>query len=540
MKHNLIHILVLIFYSTWVWGQNPVETQVDTTNIKIGDAFSLTIKTHTNQNSKVLFPDSPQLGDFEVIDSYPVDTLLKSDYMELIKKYDLTQFNAGSYSVPQLPVIVDAKMFKTDSIYIQVTDIEVDTLKTPLYEIKGISTADASFSSKWFYLIFIILAVLVGFGLYFIIKKRQDANLTEEDKYKTPYEKAVKKLKKLEEKKNWTRGDAKPYYSDMTDIARTFIEDTFDISARELTTFEIISILKNTLKDKKIKLRPEIIREFKRVLDTADLVKFAKSQPTEGEITADTSKIQNIVDEINIAYPISAATQTERIRLREERKRKRKRLRIWVPISVSASLILISGIAYLINISAERDWHLLTFNSTKKLMNKEWITSTYGSNPGITVSTPEVLFRKNDKTIQESALEGVASIQQFKYASINDPLYIILNIVETNREFKYTDKEITDHSIRILTQNFRAKDIDFETSDFENANGIRGVKVKGNFVFSNPVNQKEEKIVFEGVMTKSGINRDQAWVFYLESDTTAPQLAERVFDSMQYKKEEKP
>jgi hypothetical protein len=203
-------------------------------------------------------------------------------------------------------------------------------------------------------------------------------------------------------------------------------------------------------------------------------------------------------------------------------------------------LILISGIAYLINISAERDWHLLTFNSTKKLMNKEWITSTYGSNPGITVSTPEVLFRKNDKTIQESALEGVASIQQFKYASINDPLYIILNIVETNREFKYTDKEITDHSIRILTQNFRAKDIDFETSDFENANGIRGVKVKGNFVFSNPVNQKEEKIVFEGVMTKSGINRDQAWVFYLESDTTAPQLAERVFDSMQYKKEEKP
>jgi hypothetical protein len=41
-------------------------------------------------------------------------------------------------------------------------------------------------------------------------------------------------------------------------------------------------------------------------------------------------------------------------------------------------------------------------------------------------------------------------------------------------------------------------------------------------------------------MTKSGINRDQAWVFYLESDTTAPQLAERVFDSMQYKKEEKP
>ncbi len=540
MKSNFLHIIVVLLLSTISsLAQTPIETTVDTNNIKIGDTFLYTIKAHAKQGAHITFPETKEIGRFDVVESFPTDTIIDKDTQELIKKYHLTMFDEGAFTVPQLPIIVNSQVFHTDSIQMQVQGVEVDTIKQPLYDIKTISTEGASFSTNWYYILFLIASVLIGFAMYLYIKKQQDKNLTEDDKYKTPFEKAVKKLKKLEEKKNWNRGDAKPYYSDMTNIARGFIEDTFGISAKELTTFEIISILKSTLNEKKVKIKPEIIKDLKRILETADLVKFAKSQPDEGQITADTSKIQQVVDEINIAYPISAATQTERIRLREERKLKKKRFRIWAPISTSLVLMLICGVVYIINTSSEEEYTWFTFNNSKKLMGKEWITSTYGADPGITVSTPKVLVRKNEPIIQETKPEGVESIQQFKYETLEDPLHIVLSNVVTTKEYKYTDKELITYAITAMTQNNKVDDLQYKDESFENANGIIGTKIVGSFLFQNPDNNKEENIAFEGVLTQHGANKDIIWVFYLKEDTIALQIANRIFDSILYKQEQK-
>ncbi|MTG97928.1 BatD family protein [Myroides albus] len=538
MKKEFLYILTtLLFFSSTLYAQNRIESKVDTTQIKIGDSFSYTITAHTKEGTKITFPETEQIGAFEVIENYPTDTVVKQDDIELIKKYDLTQFDEGSYTLPQVPVIVDASMFKTDSVRINVLPVQVDTLKTPLYEIKGISKEGASFSTYWYYIIFVVLSIVVGIALYLFIKYKQEKNLTEDDKYKTPYEKAVKKLKKLEEKKNWTRGDAKPYYSEMSNVVRNFLEDTFDISAREMTTYEIMILLKNTLRDKNIKLKPEVINEFKRILETADLVKFAKSQPTESEIQGDTSKIQGIVDKINEAYPISAATQTERIRRREERKRRRMRFRIWLPIGVSVFLMLLTGIGYYFTTASEREYSLFTFNNTKKLLEKEWISSTYGSNPGITITTPVVLVRKNETVIQEAKLDGLESIQQFRFKTLEDPISMILSNSVTTKEFKSTEKEIIAHAIKAITQNYKVTDIQYEEDDFENSKGIVGTEVFGSFKLEDTETGKIEEIEFEGVLTQYGENRSQIWVFYRNNDKLAVELVQRVFESIQYNEE---
>ncbi|MCC9042067.1 BatD family protein [Myroides sp. M-43] len=540
MKSNFLHIVIFCIITTFSsLAQNRIETSVDTTSIKLGDTFLYTIKAHTKAGTLVTFPATEQLGNFDVVESFPIDTISNDNTLELIKKYHLTQFDAGDFSVPSIPVIVDSKLFHTDSIKINVQDIEVDTIKKPLFEIKNISKEGASFSTYWYYILFIVFAIILGIGMYWYIKKQQEKNLTEDDKYKTPFEKAVKKLKKLEEKKNWNRGDAKPYYSDMSIITRNFIEETFGISAKELTTFEIITILKATLNDKEIKLDPNIIKDLKRVLEAADLVKFAKSQPTEGEITADTSKIQHIVNGINIAYPISAATQTELIRLREERKKKKKRVRIWIPTIVTSVLVIITGIIYLVNVTSEEDYHWLTFNNTKKLLNKEWVTSEYGTSPGITVSTPEVLIRKNEPILEQTKPDGITSLNQFKFGVLEDPIHIVVNNVVTTEEFKYSQKELITYSISILTQNNKTDNLEYKDEEFENANGITGTKVKGSFSFKNSENKKEENISFQGVITGHGYNKDQVWVFYLTEDTNAGALVERIFDSILYKQEQK-
>ncbi|WP_353100083.1 BatD family protein [Myroides odoratus] len=536
-KYNLLSVLILLLSSQLMLAQLPLETKVDTTNIKIGEPIKYSIRAITSKDSKVLFPESETLGSLEILDSYPVDTIKKDNFIELIKIYELTQFDEGSFTIPELPVIIDAKLFKTDSIRINVQNVVVDTLKTPLYDIKSISKAGAAPSTSWYYLAFLLLAIAIGVVIYFIIKKLQDKNLTEDDKYSTPFEKAVTKLKQLEEKQNWTRGDAKPYYSEMTDIARAFIEDTFGISARELTTFETVSILKNTLRDKDVKIDPKIIKEFKRVLDTADLVKFAKSQPADNEIVADTSKTQNIINEINTAYPISAATQTERIRLREERKRKRKRVRFGIPTAISAALILCIGIVYVINITSEQNLSLFTFNSSKRLLQQEWINSTYGSGVGLTVSTPDVLVRKNDPTVGDSGIDGIDNIQQFKSGELGDPIYITLSTIQTGKDFKYTEEEIIDHSLKLIIKNYDVDNIELSHEKFENASGLTGLKAKGDFTLKLDKG-KNQKIAFTCVLThESKTVLNQVWVFHHTEDQYADEITEKVFDSMQYKQE---
>ncbi|MCS4239247.1 hypothetical protein M2306_003067 [Myroides gitamensis] len=537
-KYNLLSVLILLLSSQLMLAQLPLETKVDTTNIKIGEPIKYSIRAITSKDSKVLFPESETLGSLEILDSYPVDTIKKDNFIELIKIYELTQFDEGSFTIPELPVIIDAKLFKTDSIRINVQNVVVDTLKTPLYDIKSISKAGAAPSTSWYYLAFLLLAIAIGVVIYFIIKKLQDKNLTEDDKYSTPFEKAVTKLKQLEEKQNWTRGDAKPYYSEMTDIARAFIEDTFGISARELTTFETVSILKNTLRDKDVKIDPKIIKEFKRVLDTADLVKFAKSQPADNEIVADTSKTQNIINEINTAYPISAATQTERIRLREERKRKRKRVRFGIPTAISAALILCIGIVYVINITSEQNLSLFTFNSSKRLLQQEWINSTYGSGVGLTVSTPDVLVRKNDPTVGDSGIDGIDNIQQFKSGELGDPIYITLSTIQTGKDFKYTEEEIIDHSLKLIIKNYDVDNIELSHEKFENASGLTGLKAKGDFTLKLDKG-KNQKIAFTCVLThESKTVLNQVWVFHHAEDQYADEITEKVFDSMQYKQEQ--
>ncbi len=536
-KYNLLSVLILLLSTPLMFAQLPLETKVDTTSIKIGEPIQYTIRAIAPKNSKVLFPETKTLGPLEILDSYPVDTVTKEDFFELTKKYEITQFDEGSFTIPQLPVIIDAKLFQTDSIRIQVQNVVVDTLKTPLYDIKAISKTGAAPSTSWYYLAFLIVSILLGVVAYIFIKRRQDKNLTEDDKYSTPFEKAVTKLKELEDKQHWTRGDAKPYYSEMTDIARAFIEDTFGISARELTTFETISILKNTLRDKDIKIDPKIIKEFKRVLDTADLVKFAKSQPADNEITADTSNTQKIINEINAAYPISAATQTERIRLREERKRKRKRLRLGIPLMLSGALILLIGIIYVVNSTAERNLNVFTFNSTKRLLNQEWITSTYGSGLGLTVSTPEVLIRKNDPTVDNSGIDGIENIQQFKAGELDDPIFIALSTIATGKDFKYTEEEIIDHSLKLIIKNHTVDGIEITHDKFENASGLTGLKAKGTFLLQSEKG-KEQKIAFECVLThESKTILNQMWIFHKAKDQYADEITERVFDSMQYKQD---
>ena len=222
MKKHLYLLILLI--STAVFAQQKqLTTSIDTLKNKIGAEFKLSIKATVDPSSKVVFPNLKNFGALEVIQSYPVDTVKMDGQYELIKKYGLTQFDSGRYVVPSIKIFINSKPFMTDSLLVEVASVQVDTLKQKMYDIKDIAAAENSIGNWWKYLLVIALIIGIGVFIYWFIKKRQEKKLQAET-LRTPIEKATTLLDTLEKKELWQKGEVKAYYSELTDIARNYIE----------------------------------------------------------------------------------------------------------------------------------------------------------------------------------------------------------------------------------------------------------------------------------------------------------------------------
>ena len=148
--------LLLLLLSTAVFAQQKqVVTSIDTIKNKIGAEFKLSIKTTVDTSSKVIFPKLKNIGALEVIQSYPIDTVKTDDRYELIKKYGLTQFDSGRYVIPSIKIFINSKPFLTDSLLVEVANVQVDTLKQKMFDIKDIAAADNSIGDWWKYLLII-------------------------------------------------------------------------------------------------------------------------------------------------------------------------------------------------------------------------------------------------------------------------------------------------------------------------------------------------------------------------------------------------
>src|SRR6478609_8177077 len=337
--------LLLLLFSTSIFAQQKVVTSIDTTKIKIGAEFKLTLKTSVDTLSKVVFPKLKNIGALEVIQSYPIDTIKKDDRYELIKKYGLTQFDSGRYTIPSIKILINNKEFLSDSIKVEVANVQVDTLKQKMYDIKDIVKAEDSWGNWWKYLLAIFLILGIGAFVYWYTKIRQKKKI-EEEVYKTPIERATNLLNILEKKELWQHGEIKEYYSELTDIARNYIEEAIQIPAMESTTSELIEALKAASLKKKMKVSQETVESLFAVLKQADLVKFAKSTPLEFEITDDRNKIQKAILTLDEAIPVEVPIEEDTL-LNEAQKQKqiqillKKKRRQRIAIAVGSVVFLI-------------------------------------------------------------------------------------------------------------------------------------------------------------------------------------------------------
>src|SRR5690606_16697427 len=308
--------------------------------------------------------------------------------------YALTQFDSGAYTIPPQIVTVDRQQFFTDSFRIVVADVAVDTSKQKMYDIKPLIQVDRASSKLWKILPWVLLGLLaLGAVLYFLLRKKP---LSQEEKEALlpPYDRALLELKKLEQSQYLIHDQYKEYYSELTDIVRLYLEDEVQVSAMESTTAQLISKLEMLKDAGELKLDDGTLQQFQKILETADLVKFAKSRPAGSLAEQDRKLVEEIVEKTHRAKPEPSPEELMLSREYQEalaRKRKRKRI-YWAAAAFGGLLILSAGlsVAYF-GFKETKD--LVFGHPTRELLHGEWVSSSYGF-PPIELESPEVLLRQ--------------------------------------------------------------------------------------------------------------------------------------------------
>ena len=94
-------IVVLVLIISGFCADAQIKTNVDSTSIKIGEELIISFRVETDSLKNVAFPETKSFGALEVIENYKTDTLTEGSKVALIKQYGLTQFDSGTYIIPQ-------------------------------------------------------------------------------------------------------------------------------------------------------------------------------------------------------------------------------------------------------------------------------------------------------------------------------------------------------------------------------------------------------------------------------------------------------
>ena len=289
-------VIVLSAFFIGYTGFGQVSTKIDTTSIRIGEQFNYEIIVDDVEDVKFPKFESDSLNRIGVVTAHKIDSLKN----QLIKKYTLTSFDSGRYVLPGQEIFIKNKRFLTDQVIIDVATVQVDTIKQPMHSIKEIENEPYLFSDYLNYFWGLIaLLVVIGLILYFVLRDKP----TEEELISRipPFDAAKMRLKELDGKELISQNKIKLYYVELSDIVRTFIEKELNIPALESTTDELFETITDFNNSSKLNIPKETLYKLQKLLQEADLVKFAKSKPLQNEIALHRDDAEGIID---VLHPI--------------------------------------------------------------------------------------------------------------------------------------------------------------------------------------------------------------------------------------------
>ncbi len=279
-----IYTLMGLFLSLAVFAQT-LGSRLDKTTLALGEVGTYTVYISGLLDKEVKAAPPNELLPYhfeEISDSVSVTP----ERYERIVTFAV--FEEGTYHIPALEFDIDGTIQKTIPYEVEV--INTATKEDEISDIRNNKTVELKVLDywqmyKWYIIAFIALIILIILIVLArnLSKKRKSSPVLMTNK-------TLKELDQLRKKKFIENGDYRSFYVELIDISRNFITRQYHIPADVLLTDDLIAVIRETNS-----IVPENEKVVEEVFLRGDMVKFAKTFPSETTMEKDFNDIREFV-----------------------------------------------------------------------------------------------------------------------------------------------------------------------------------------------------------------------------------------------------
>ncbi|MDN0051839.1 BatD family protein [Bacteroides caecigallinarum] len=343
MLGSLCFAAFTLFGSQASAQQVTVRASIDSLQLLVGEQTKVHLEVSMDADKKLRLPvikDTLVRG-VEVLDIAKPDTQKLNDDKRWVitQEYTITSFDSALYYLPPLEVMVDDEKYRSESLALKVYSIPVDTLHPDqFFGPKTVVEVPIQWEDIDTMVYAFILMLLFGSAcVFFIIRYRDNKPIIKIIKIEPklpPHQEAMKHIEEIKANKNVQREDPKQYYTELTDVIRTYIMERFGFNAMEMTSSEIIENLLQ-VRDK------ESLKDLKYLFETADLVKFAKHAPMMNENDMNLVNAVDFINETKLEEDPNAKKEPTEIKV-EEKRSKQGRIALMCSIGLTGVIAVVA------------------------------------------------------------------------------------------------------------------------------------------------------------------------------------------------------
>ncbi len=308
MKKLFCLLFILSSFHLFVAAQPPaIEASFSRDSVMIGEQFDLSVRVEKDVMQVVDFPvltGSELAPQVEILSESKVDTLVSESRRQVLtKSYLLTVWREGGYNMGRFPVLYLDKnrvdtLLTADSLRIIVSTYDIDLQTDSPVGIKRIKRLFGEWSG-WL-LLGVLGLIVIGAAVWLVRKFRHKIPFLAPREVLPPHVEAIRQLEVLRNQKLPQNGKLKLYYSGVTDILRQYISSRFAIGAMEMTSAEIVDALGDFRGNE---IDAKHFADLDELLRTADMVKFARAQPSSDQADSDWYRAYYFVEETKLVAP---------------------------------------------------------------------------------------------------------------------------------------------------------------------------------------------------------------------------------------------
>ncbi len=270
-----------------IQAQQPlIDVRLDSAAILIGEQTKLHLSVTADKDRpvQIVIPADTLMRGVEVLEvSNPDSSVIENNRLQIEQDLLITSFDSALYLLPPLKVIDGTDTAYSNQVALKVSTIPVNVNNPEeFYDIKDVWKPPFVWADYYPIIYGVLLGLLLLCIIIYVIKRLKNRKsilpFSESAEPKLPpFEQAMKELDELKAKKLWQQGLNKEYYTALTETLRRYLVDRFGVNAMEMTSGEILDILRG------IKETVPVYDKLQEILGLADFVKFAKLHPLPDE-----------------------------------------------------------------------------------------------------------------------------------------------------------------------------------------------------------------------------------------------------------------